>query len=437
LGIAFPALKEAFQRHYRIEFAATPVEQAVSIIHERSKPIQDLLLAALEESMDRVPKENAPTRPWLAAVLDTADTGPWRKRAQQALQASDWKALEQVVEEAVIARQPPSRLRSLGWKTPVDSAIGLKLWRRIRQAYPGDFWVNHDLAGILHYWHYQPEEAIRYYTAAMALRPHNPPTCVDLGNALRARGDLDGAIGAYREALDGHPDYVGARANLAMALEMKGDRDGAIAELREGGRFGKDATGYLRLGNGLFRMGLRDEAIESYRKAVALGPKLSMAHYNLATALLEKKECLEEATASFRNAIASRIETKRPVRSLPPSKPPPARHRPGACSLPGRGPLSLHRRPLRRRLRALASRWTWGATGSSICPGMIAPGLPPLQRPGSGGAPAARVDPCQAPSARRRSLAGSRRGGSAIGSRSRTAPVDAALYRGWPTSPRR
>src|SRR5262249_7814147 len=110
--------------------------------------MQDVLLAALELCLDNVPEDDRQAPPWLEAVLNAVDPGPWRKRAQQALQASDWKALEQVVEEAVIARQPPSRLRSLGWKTPLESAIGLKLWRRIRQAYPGDFWANHDLAGI-------------------------------------------------------------------------------------------------------------------------------------------------------------------------------------------------------------------------------------------------------------------------------------------------
>ena len=61
---------------------------------------------------------------------------------------------------------------------------------------------------------------------------------------------------------------------------------------------------HLLLGNVLFRGGRRDEAIASYKKAIALDPKLSMAHYNLGTALLENKDCLQEAIASFRNAIA-------------------------------------------------------------------------------------------------------------------------------------
>src|SRR5262249_37182362 len=162
-------------------------------------------------------KDDPHTRQWLGAVLDAADTGPWRKRAQQALQSGDWKAFEQVIEEATIARQPPSLLLRLARKTPGDSPIRLKVARRIRQAYPGDFWANHDLACYLHYSRSpQSEEAIRYYTAALALRPHHPAECVNLGNALRTRGDLDGAISAFREALDGHPGYAAAHERLGL-----------------------------------------------------------------------------------------------------------------------------------------------------------------------------------------------------------------------------
>jgi serine/threonine protein kinase/tetratricopeptide (TPR) repeat protein len=300
---AFTPLKEAFQRYYGIAFGVTPVEQAATILQQRPKHMQDVLLATLELCLDSVPKEDRQAPTWLNAVLDGADTGPWRKRAQLAVQASNWEALEQVVEEAFAARQPPSLLLRLAWRLPQNSASCLKLSRRICQAYPGDFWANHGLALILHLHHGRLEEAIRYYTAALALRPHNPAACANLGCALRFRGELDGATRAYREALDRHPDYTAARADLIEALDLMGDMNGAIAELREGLRLVNNANGHLELGNVLFRTGHRNEAVESYKKAVALDPNLAAAHYNLGTALLERQDCLEEAIASFRNAI--------------------------------------------------------------------------------------------------------------------------------------
>ena len=108
----------------------------------------------------------------------------------------------------------------------------------------------------------------------------------------------------FPRGLDGHPDYAKVRVALAGTLERKGDEAAAVAELREGLRFATHANDYLHLGNGLFRGGCRDEAVASYRKAIALDPKLSMAHYNLGTVLLEKNECREEAVASFQSAMA-------------------------------------------------------------------------------------------------------------------------------------
>src|SRR5262249_28806144 len=77
--------------------------------------------------------------------------------------------------------------------------------------YPGDFWVNHDLAVEL-YDRVKPstlgqaytageyqllEEAIGFHRAALALRPANPGGHVDLGIALLARGDTAGARAAF------------------------------------------------------------------------------------------------------------------------------------------------------------------------------------------------------------------------------------------------
>jgi superkiller protein 3 len=165
--------------------------------------------------------------------------------------------------------------------------------------------VNYGLAFSLQYGQPpRPEEAIRYHTAALTLRPHNPAECVNLGNALAARGELDGAIRAYREALKGHHDYAAAHERLALALERKGDSDGAIAELRETVRFRSYVPDLLILGNLLVRNGLGDEAIANYRRAIELDPNLAIVRYNLGTVLLEKQSGLPEAVVSFREAIA-------------------------------------------------------------------------------------------------------------------------------------
>ncbi len=55
----------------------------------------------------------------------------------------------------------------------------------------------------------------------------------NLGNALDHKGDLDGAIAEYREALRLNPKDVVAHINLGVALASKGDMDGEIGEYRE------------------------------------------------------------------------------------------------------------------------------------------------------------------------------------------------------------
>jgi tetratricopeptide (TPR) repeat protein len=277
-GVAFPALREAFRRHYGIEFGVTSVGEAVTVVQQRPRPVQDILLAALEVSLDDLPQDDRTARPWLAEVLDAADTGPWRKRAQQALQASDWQAFEEVVEEAVAARQPPSLLVGLSRKTPRDFPICLKVARRVCQAYPGDFWANHDLANFLQYRSSpQYDEAIRFYGAALAIRPGNPADCVNLGNALLAVGDKDGAINAYRAALDGHLDYITAHRCLREALEKKGDLDGIIADLRQTIHLRDNVRDHQALGYLFWRKGLLDEAIAEFTKAIELDANNALA----------------------------------------------------------------------------------------------------------------------------------------------------------------
>ena len=64
-----------------------------------------------------------------------------------------------------------------------------------RRLYPGDFWLNHNL-GMAFGVSNPPrrEEAIRYLTAATALRPDSLGAHLNLGNALPSQGKLDEAI---------------------------------------------------------------------------------------------------------------------------------------------------------------------------------------------------------------------------------------------------
>ena len=177
LETVFPGFQRAFQTHYAIAYGATPPTKVLNLMEQRPPPVRPYLVAALEFSLAFVPKEDPRAKEWLAAVLQGVDASdPWRRQVRAAMEARDWQALGKLLEEPAAARQSPVVLLGLVDMHRLNDARMLDLVRYIQQSYPGDFWTNHYLAGTLYYRVRPPqlEEAIRYYTAAIALRPTLP-----------------------------------------------------------------------------------------------------------------------------------------------------------------------------------------------------------------------------------------------------------------------
>jgi serine/threonine protein kinase/Tfp pilus assembly protein PilF len=309
--IAFAAFKDAFRAHYGIDFGTMPAAQVAGFIQQRPKAIQEYLVAALDLSLIHVPQQEPQARMWLATVLEAADPDPWRKRARTAAAARDWQGVEKLVQEATAARQPRAFLLRLANGLPREGTTQLKLVRQIQHAYPDDFWANLYLALFLHY-RAQPQldEAIRYYTAAIALRPRAPGVYVDLGNALRSKGELDEAIAAFRQAVAIDPRYVAVHVNLGEALEAKGCLDDAIGELRQATSLAKDIWFHYVLGNMLEKKGLRDEALAEFARglvedseALRLEPNDTVRWYHVALLRLRVGD-----RAGFRKACADMLE---------------------------------------------------------------------------------------------------------------------------------
>src|SRR5262249_21387166 len=113
------------------------------------------------------------TTVWLVAVLNDADRNSWRAQVRQAWAAGEGATIEQRAGAVDVSRQPPSFLLWVAAVLPKAGPMRLALLRRIQQGYPADFWANHGLANELSV-RGSPSEAVRYYTAALALRPRNP-----------------------------------------------------------------------------------------------------------------------------------------------------------------------------------------------------------------------------------------------------------------------
>ena len=93
------------------------------------------------------------------------------------------------------------------------------------------------------------------------------------GNALRARGRLDEAEAAWREAIRLDPALAAAHNNLAIALAIRGDADGAALHLAEVIRLDpRDITPRMNLGTLLGRQGKRDEALAQFDEVLRIDP---------------------------------------------------------------------------------------------------------------------------------------------------------------------
>jgi predicted TPR repeat methyltransferase len=124
-----------------------------------------------------------------------------------------------------------------------------------------------------------------------------------LGNALYERGQLEDAIGAYRQALALRPDFVEAFNNLAGALQQQGHTDEAITAWRRALALRPDiATIHNNLGNALRSSGQLAEAVNAFHRATELEPGMAAAHYYLGQALRDQGQA-DGAIAAYQRAL--------------------------------------------------------------------------------------------------------------------------------------
>jgi tetratricopeptide (TPR) repeat protein len=285
---------------------------AAARIRQRPAAVREAIVAALDEWDELASNPQLgipePHREWLRAVLDAAESqDAWTRQARAARREPDARkrqaalaVLAQSADATVISALALIRLAN---QLPPDQAT--QLLRRAQHQYPADFWVNHDLGFRLRMLTPPNKaEAIRFLTAAVALRPDSPGCIANLGNALSDNGQVDEAIACHQKAIDLDPKLAPAHSNLGNALKARGQVDEAIACYHKAIDLDpKLAMAHSNLGDALRLKGQVDEALVSCKKALALDPRLAMAHNNLGLAL-QRKGQMDEAIACYEKAIA-------------------------------------------------------------------------------------------------------------------------------------
>jgi serine/threonine-protein kinase len=306
------AYRSAFQE-YGLDVEALDPDEAAERI--RASAIKDTLVTGLDAWMGTKGKEEHASYERLRAIGLRADTDPWRRRFREAYQRRDWKALVALAQDKEALRQPSATaafmravLKVLG-----EDSLAHEILREGQRRYPGDFWINFDLAKTLeHMTPPQLGEAVGFYRAALALRPESPVVHLGLGNVLRRLDRLADAEAAYREAVRLQPEYAAAHANLGHVLLEQDKWDQAESAFRETLRLKTksvahvglkpESVAHVGLGNLRSKQGKLAEAVAEYRKALDIEPGDAVAHYNLGNALYRQGRWAE-AEAAYRESL--------------------------------------------------------------------------------------------------------------------------------------
>ncbi len=287
-------------REYEAEFAAAglgtfqdapaPVAAAVA-----ASPIRAPLIAALDDWS--VCTSDDPRRQWILEVARVADPDPsgWRDRAR--VPGLSKQSLTQLAETAVVRDQSVQLLVALPQRMQVAGADPTEFLRRVQEQYPGDFWACFTLADALNGINY--EECVRFYQAALAIRPETAIAHFNVGRALGMAGRTTDTIPHFREAVRLEPRFSNAVGNLAQSLSLTGQGAEALELAKQAVSLdGRSADNHYSLGYVLLSTGQVEQAIVEFRRAIECDPAYEDARELLANTLMDLRR-LDEAKAQL------------------------------------------------------------------------------------------------------------------------------------------
>ncbi len=297
-----------------IDLASLTAAEAGARIRARPPSVALAVAGALDDwtALLRVRRKGAAKVALLRQAALVADPDPWRIELRTAFDQPNPEArraaLEALSKKANFDDLGPITLHLLGvgLNGVGDSALAESVLRKAQQRHPRDVWVNYELGRALEK-QSRGDEAIRFYTAARAIRPE---TAHELAHALEKRGDRDEAIAVFgdlKALRPGNARHLGCLGNALkqQGLSREADEmlDAAVAAGREAIRLKPDSSSaHYGLGYILKQQGKLDEAIACFRKTIELEPKLPAAYEQLGFALYKKGE-LDAAIACYRKAI--------------------------------------------------------------------------------------------------------------------------------------
>jgi tetratricopeptide (TPR) repeat protein len=300
------AVVNGYRRAFRdngIEIDTLPLDRAAELIRDRRPLVREALAAALDDWAWRVdfPMDLRPR-----AIARDADPDPLRNAIREAVAKNDIPALRRLTHEPNVDRLPVPTLRhmyrALSDAGRLEEALALN--QRAQRLHPEDFWINCDLA--VAFSRLVPprlDEAIRYHSVAVAVRPNSPGAYLALGIVLYDAGRNADAFRAYESAIQLDPNDAVAIMNRGEVHQGRGELDNAVADYDAAIRLvPKYSNAYYNRGTIHRARHEYNEAIACYNKAIELDPKFALAHNARGNVYLDKEE-LDKAITEYSQAI--------------------------------------------------------------------------------------------------------------------------------------
>jgi protein O-GlcNAc transferase len=149
----------------------------------------------------------------------------------------------------------------------------------------------------------RPEEALAPLRQAVVLAPESQDAHYLLGTLLQAKLEFAAAIKHFETAIELKPDLLVAYRDLGKALHDTGQHDRARSVLQAGLVVdARSADLHFYLGNVELHQMKLDEALASYRRALAIQPDYAVVHSNMVQALLNLCD-FDQAAVAARRAL--------------------------------------------------------------------------------------------------------------------------------------
>lgn len=274
----------------------------------------------------------------LLAIANMADTNAWRCEFRKAIGQEDQSTIRQLATNEAASDQSPEIIAWLGatLRDQGELATAIPILRLAQQKHPDDFWLNHELAECL-LADNQPEDALGFARAALAVRPDSQGAKWSLVASLDQAGDIEQSKQLFTELLASNEWSLSDLQIYATKLYQRGWSEqslianelaleiapndhrtmmtqisvlSSLKRHEESVELAKKAVrlhpeqwnSHFQLGHVLTRIGDDKAAADAYRRAVDLEPNQSVALNNLAT-VLQRLGDLKEAASLLRKAI--------------------------------------------------------------------------------------------------------------------------------------